>query len=471
MANVSDVRLPDRYADLSGFARQAGEAVLLTGDDFFRAVLDALPAAIYTTDACGKITYYNEAAAELWGHRPALGESKWCGSWKLFRPDGRPLPHDECPMAVSLKENRPVTGIEAIAERPDGTRVAFMPYPTPLYDRSGTLIGAVNMLVDISDRKGNEESKQRLASIVESSDDAILSKDLDGVIMSWNRGAERLFGYTAEEVVGKPVTILIPEDRIDEEPAILERIRRGEPIDHYETIRRRKDGSRIDISLCVSPIRNAVGRIIGASKIARDITDRKRAQERQNFLLSEMKHRIKNTLATVQAIATQTLRSASRGERAAFIGRLQTLGSAHDLLSLESWDRAQVRDVVRQALAAFQESHRERFVIDGPEGLWLDANKSLLLAMGLHELATNAAKYGALSNGSGRVRVTWELLAGSEPGRIALRWEESGGPAVKAPEHKGFGSLLIERALDGGLGAAHLAFHPQGLSCRLEIAL
>jgi PAS domain S-box-containing protein len=290
------------------------------GGSHLERLIQALPAAIYTTDATGRITFFNEAAAELWGCRPELGKSEFCGSWKLYWPDGRPLPHGECPMAGALKEQRAVRGMEAVAERPDGTRVQFGPYPTPLYDDAGTFIGAVNMLVDISDRKRADINAQKLASIVESSDDAIVSKDLDGIITSWNRGAEQLFGYRAEEVIGKPVSILIPADRLDEEPRILEQIRRGERVDHYETIRRRKDGRLLDISLTVSPIRDADGRIVGASKIARDITERKRAQERQKLVVSEMKHRIKNTLATIQAIATQTLNQHAE-ERDAFIAR------------------------------------------------------------------------------------------------------------------------------------------------------
>ena len=280
-------------------------------------------------------------------------------------------------------------------------------YPTPLFDNSGTLIGAVNMLVDISDRKRADLDAQRLASIVESSDDAIVSKDLDGIITSWNRGAERLFGYTAEEVIGKPVTILIPEDRMNEEPEILDRIRRGERIDHYDTVRRRKDGSLIDISLTISPLKDADGRIIGASKIARDITERKRAQEQQKLLVNEMQHRIKNSLATIQAIATQTLNQHAK-ERDAFIARLHALGSAHDLLTSETWERAPLRAIVTKALEPFQERLHERITIDGPADLWLDSTKSVVVAMALHELATNAVKYGALSNGAGRVSIAWE---------------------------------------------------------------
>jgi PAS domain S-box-containing protein len=378
------------------------------------------------------------------------------------------MPHDECPMALALKEQRVVRGMEAVAERPDGTFVHFAPYPTPLYDDSGTLIGAVNMLIDISDRKRADVQAQRLASIVESSDDAIVSKNLNGIITSWNRGAELLFGYRAEEVIGKPVTILIPPDRIDEEPVIIERVRRGERVDHYDTVRRRKDGSLVDISLTVSPLKDADGRIVGASKIARDITERKRAQEQQKLLVKEMKHRIKNSLATVQAIATQTLNQHAE-ERDAFIARLHALGNAHDLLTSETWQAASLPAIVTQALKPFQEQHHQRFAVEGPANVWLDSTKSVVVAMAVHELATNALKYGALSNGSGRVIVSWEQL--TQPNRVKLVWQESGGPEVGLPERKGFGSHLIERAFGGQLGTAQLVFSPQGLSCTLEVEL
>ena len=270
-------------------ARKHAEQALRQSEQISRQVLDALPAAIYTTDAEGTITYFNPAAMELAGNAPVLGKDKWCVSWRLRRPDGSVLPHDECPMAVTLKEQRPVRDVEAFAERPDGTLIPFIPYPTPMFDASGALTGAVNMLVDASERKqaaerefehrrDAERAAQRLASIVESSEDAIVSKDLDGVIVTWNKGAERLFGYTAGEVVGKSVTILIPDDHLGEEPNILGRIRSGERVEHYETKRRHKDGSLIDISLTVSPIRDSDGRIVGASKIARDVTARKRAE-------------------------------------------------------------------------------------------------------------------------------------------------------------------------------------------------
>src|SRR5436309_6372262 len=147
---------PMAAADIASLPASLTDAAAVlgtqAGESFFRTVLDALPAALYMTDAAGRITYYNRAAAELVGREPTLGEDEWCVTWRLFNLDGTPLPHECCPMAVALKENRPIRGVEAILERPDGTRIPFLPYPTPLRNASGALIGAVNMLVDLRDR-------------------------------------------------------------------------------------------------------------------------------------------------------------------------------------------------------------------------------------------------------------------------------------------------------------------------------
>jgi PAS domain S-box-containing protein len=134
------------------------EQTLKEGERRFREMIDALPAPIYTTDAEGRLTHFNPAAVEFSGHTPELGTVRWCVSWKLYYPDGSPMPHDECPMAVALKEGRAVRGAEAIAERPDGARVWFQPYPTPLRDDEGRIVGGINMLMDITERKKNEEA-------------------------------------------------------------------------------------------------------------------------------------------------------------------------------------------------------------------------------------------------------------------------------------------------------------------------
>ena len=298
-------------------------------------LLELLPVAVYMTDAQGRITFFNEAAADLWGHRPQLGNDLWCGSWRLFWPDGRALPHDECPMAVTLKEGWPVRGAEAIAERPDGTRIRFLPYPTPLRDASGQLIGAINLLADATERHQADLESARLASIVASSDDAIISKTLDGRITSWNAGATRIFGYKAEEMIGEPITRIIPLELHAKETQILAKLKRGERIDHYETVRVTKEGRLVDISLTVSPLRDKSGNVIGASKVGCDVTERKQAEKLQRLLVDELNHRVKNTLATIQAIASQSLHHAKSPADfvSGFTGRLQALARTHDLLT------------------------------------------------------------------------------------------------------------------------------------------
>lgn len=439
------------------------------GPAFLQTVLDGLTTPVFTTDADGRITYYNEAAAALWGQSPDLEASSCVGPWRLFWPDGRPIADDEDPIASPRRTGKAERGREVVAERADGTRVSLAIDSTPLFDDAGKVCGVAHMLIDVTGRMLVDEAALRLASIVESSEDAIVSKDVNGIIRSWNAGAEHLFGYTPQEVIGQPVTILMPPDRVDEEPGILARIARGERIHHYETVRRRKDGSLIDISLTVSPLKSPDGRIIGASKIARDITDRKRAQHQATLLLSEMKHRLKNSLSIVQAIASQTLGSIAPQELASFAGRLQALAGAQDLLTLQNLNSVPLRDVLKRALSPFEERHAERIGLDGVDGIWLDAGKVTLLSMAIHELATNAAKYGALSNEAGTVHLTWSVAPTANGRKVTLTWQEKGGPPIAPPSRKGFGSLLLEQALKSELGHASLEFRPGGVVCAVEL--
>ncbi len=193
--------------------RSRAEAKLRASEERLHATIDALPVAVYTTNAKGRLTHFNPASIKVVGRTPELGKDEWCVTWKLFYPDGRPMPHSECPMAIALKEERDVSPEQLIAERPDGTRIWVEVYPTRLRDADGNTTGGVNMILDVTERKQAEIVLARLAAIVECSDDAIIAKNLDGVIETWNRGAERLFGYTEDEAVGKPVTMLMPPDR------------------------------------------------------------------------------------------------------------------------------------------------------------------------------------------------------------------------------------------------------------------
>lgn len=441
----------------------------MSGEQKLSTVLGALPVAIYEIDADGVVTYFNEAAAELAGRRPRIGIDKWCVCWQLKTVDGDPLPLDQCPLAQTLKERRPVRG-DAIAVRPDGSEVRFAASPTPLFDGDGNLTGAVNMLQDISVRHRTGIEAARLAAIVESSDDAIVSKDLNGIVVTWNRAAERLFGYLSEEIVGRHISLLIPTDRQDEEPAILRRIRRGERVEHFDTIRRRKDGALIEISLTISPVRDETGRIIGASKIARDIAERRRAEESQRLLVGELNHRVKNTLATVQAIAQQTVgRAKSPSDFAkSFTGRLQSLARAHTLLTQTAWRGADLKQLIRDQLL-MSGTEDERITLSGPR-VTLEPQAALHLSLILHELGTNARKYGSLSVPAGRLNATWAVEM-NQRRELVVKWEETGGPSVHAPAARGFGTTLIEHSLAGHGGEVSLRYEAQGLRCELRLPM
>jgi PAS domain S-box-containing protein len=312
-----------------------------------RELLEALPAAVYTTDVQGRITFYNQAAVELSGREPELGSDQWCVSWKLYWPDGTPMPHDQCPMAVTLRENRAVRGGEAIAERPDGTRIPFIPYPTPLRDGEGRLIGAINMLVDISDRK--------------------------------------------------------------------------------------------------------------------------EAEARQKVLIDELNHRVKNSLATVQSLALQTMKHATDLEDfgTTFEARVVALAKAHDLLTKRSWMGAPLDGLLHDIVAPYGDGG-ERLRISGP-AIDLNPRAALSLTMVLNELATNAAKYGSLSTSAGTLSIRWDVHADPQP-RLEIDWIEEGGPRVGAPARRGFGTRLIERCVERDLdGRLDLQFAETGIRCRMSL--
>ncbi|MDE2374865.1 MAG: PAS domain S-box protein [Hyphomicrobiales bacterium] len=312
------------------------------------------------------------------------------------------------------------------------------------------------------------ESEQRLrwlGAVVESSDDAIVSKNLDGIIMTWNSGAERVFGYTAEEAIGSPITIVIPENRQGEEREILTRIRRGQRIEHFETIRQRKHGSLIAVSLTVSPVKDADGKIVGASKVARDITEQKRNQELIETLAREAEHRSKNLLANVQAAVNLSRSDTTDGLKRAIEGRIRALANVHSLFADSRWIGAELSAIASQELAPYSENNENRIRIAGPPVL-LEPDAAQAVAITLHELATNAAKYGALSVSSGQVDLKWSHEA---DGQLELRWIEIGGPPVSAPTRQGFGGKIIEQVIAQRKGKTFLHWRKEGLICEITL--
>jgi PAS domain S-box-containing protein len=309
---------------------------------------------------------------------------------------------------------------------------------------SASWIVLARQATDLIERTKSELANQRLAAIVDSSHDAIVGKDLYGVITSWNRGAERLFGYTAGEIIGRPITALIPADRQHEESMILERIRLGQPVDHYETVRQRKDGGLVDISLAVSPVKDTEGKIVGASKIARDISEKKQAQARQAMLTREIEHRTRNLFAVVLAIVSRSFagRQSVKDAEAAVMSRLASLAQTHVMLIDKEWQGADLAEVVRSEMRPYG----DRVQVEGAS-VMLRACAAQSFALALHELATNAAKYGALSNATGRVHISWSKLASNSSNRFSFRWQERGGPPVRPPTRKGFGSVVLEEAM------------------------
>ena len=330
----------DTVVRMAGTPR--GQETLRERDRRFRELLDALPAAVYTTDAAGRLTYYNEAAAEMWGYRPTTGKSIWDNPWKFFWADGTPMAPADSPLAVTLREDRAVRGMEAICERPDGIRVPFIPYPTPLHDESGRLVGAVNMLVDI--------------------------------------------------------------------------------------------------------------------------TERKRAEERQHLMVRELHHRVKNTLATVQAIMGSTARTATSIEdfQTALIGRIGVLAKTHILLSDDSRP-VSFGGILHGELDAFDDGSEGRVSLMGPP-VEITAQAAVPLGLAMHELSTNAAKYGALSVYGGKLDVTWRETITATQRQLEFDWVESGGPTVTLPTRQGFGSRLLQFVLPGQIQAKiTIDYRPEGI--------
>lgn len=342
----------------------------------------------------------------------------------------------------------------------------------PYRDLNNTISGAVVSFVDISERKLHEQARARLAAIVDSSQDGIISMDLDGVITSWNAGAETLFGHTAQAAIGSRLATLIRNPAAQSWFGTSSTFDLSRPAERFDSHATTLSDREIEISVTISPLRDGDGQIIGASVVARDISERNAADRKAGLLLGELDHRVKNILAIVAAVVSQTLSSGLSPEDFAVEveGRISAVAKAHSLLTQGSHGMISLRDIVSTELAPYNRD-AGHVVIDCVD-LALTPKAGMSLAMAVHELTSNAAKYGALSTASGHLSVVARSVPGVDVPLLVLDWIEANGPAVEPPTRRGFGTSLIEGALTYELDArVSRRFEPTGLVCSFEIPL
>ncbi|UXS05557.1 PAS domain-containing sensor histidine kinase [Agrobacterium tumefaciens] len=443
--------------------RVQSQLALKQSEERLRALFSQTAAGIGQTDLEGRMTLVNRRFREMLGYQDD----------ELVGMSFQDLTHaDDLPEMKRRFEHLLSTGesfdMEKRCLRKDGRVLWTAISVSALRDERGAVRQVGFIAIDISASKRAQDAERLLASIVASSNDAILGIDLNMMITSWNAAAEKLYGYSRDEAIGRSILMLVPENRRNEEAEILRKIGVGETVHLYETQRRKKDGHLVDVQLSVSPIYDSSGKAIGASKISQDITARKDAERLQEVLIGELSHRVKNVFATVMAISRQTLDRDDTGREdvASFNARLMSMAHAHELLTHSDWQRADLAALVKQILEPYP---KERFEIDGRPVL-LPQKAVVSFALAIHELATNAAKYGALSVSQGLISISWEYEDGS--GRLMFRWSETNGPPVEVPTRKGFGTRLVERLLAAELnGQATISYDPTGVTCVIEALL
>lgn len=458
------------------------------------AALDAIPGAVYLCDGTGMLVRYNREAVELWGRDPRLHDpsERFCGSFALYHMDGRPLRREDTPMATALKTAEPARNFEVVMERPDGRRFIALVNIRALRDDEGRIQGAINCFQDITARKAMEtellrskedlaESGRRMHALLDAMPAAIYTTDQDGRVNFFNQAAIRLAGHMPKLGETKwcvswrlyrPDGTFLPHEDCPMAVALKE----GQPIMNAEIMVERPDGSRIPALAYPTPLRDGSGRLTGAVNMLVDIADRKQAEIRQKLLVDELNHRVKNTLASVQSIAALTARHAP--DLGTFVGnfeaRLRALAKAHDLLTQRHWEGANLEDIVAEVLAPYAalEGNRIRIRVQGGI-VTLPPRLAVSLTMILHELATNANKYGGLSNASGELALRWQVAARSgPPHRLELEWVEQAGQNITPPKKRGFGTRIIERTIVADLGGElDLRFEPSGLFCRFRVPL
>ncbi len=354
---------------------------------------------------------------------------------------------------------------------------------SPVIDETGRPGGVLAIVVETTERVAAERrisaEKDRLRELFHQAPGfMVIYSGRDHVFELVNEAYYQLVGR--REIIGRPLLEALPEVAGQGFDSLLDRVYetrepfvgRGLPVNLQRDPS--KEPERRFVDFVFQPIRDATGRITGIFAEGSDVTERVRSEEHQRLLLNELNHRVKNTLATVQSIASQTLRNAesTAAAREAIESRLFALSRAHDVLTRENWDGAWIGEVVGEAMSPFQSTGRSRIRCRGPAAR-LPPNVALALAMALQELATNAVKYGALSDEAGEVDVSWQVERRRDAPHLLLRWEERGGPPVAAPSRRGFGTRLVERSLAQGHlgGEAKIEFAPAGVVCTIDAPL
>jgi PAS domain S-box-containing protein len=434
----------------------------------FQTLADNIAQFAWMADETGFIFWYNKRWFDYTG--TTLDEMKGWGWRKVHHPDHVDSVVEKIAHCFHTGEDWedtfPLRGR-------DGAYRWFLSRAMPIRDESGKVIRWFGTNTDITEHRQEAERNAQLATIVGTSPDAIISLSDDGKVQSWNPGAESLFGYKANEIIGKSERILFADDADKEFEEKYQHLRHGEPLQR-DAVRRRRDGTLVDVAINAAPMRRPDGRIIGFSVVIRDITERKRVEKHLRVVMRELSHRTKNLLAVIMAMVRQTARSSDDVAvlQSQLIQRLQSLSSSHDLLVAEDWAGASIEELICAVLQPFVGGASNALECRGPS-VFINATAAQNLGLALHELATNSSKYGALSTPTGKVRATWSF--GSDDNgspRLLISWQEHGGPAVAPPTIKGFGHVVIERVVAQALNASVVyEFPKEGVRWSIAIPL
>lgn len=441
--------------------RVLAQRSLRESEERLRTIFDQTAVGFVVVDAHDRIIMVNPRFCEIVGYTEA--ELLQLRAHDITHPDDLLNNKDQLDQLMAEGTS---SVIEKRYIRKDETAVWVRNSVSVIRDPSGKAHQAVAFVMDVTQERRAGEIDARLAAIIDSSSDAIISKDLNSKIVSWNPAAERMFGYTAQEAIGNSIRMLIPERMHSEEDDIIDRIRSGKQVASFETTRLRKDGTPIHVSLTISPIRTPDGKIVGASKIARDISATKENERRIRLLLREVNHRVKNQYSVMLAMVKETSRRALTPEEFErdIRNRILALSRSHDLLVLSDWSGANLGILIREQLVPF--GHEEQISISGP-AVKLNSRAVQYLGMAVHELGTNSAKYGALSASTGAVNVSWHIETPiSGENEIHLRWEETLGEVKPSTggegQRRGFGSVVLLRAAPQALnGTATIERTPE----------